>query len=251
MVKGLERFKENFQGYTDQFVLIGGTACDLIMTDAGLPFRATKDLDIVLVLEALSPAFVSAFWEFIRAGEYEAREKASGAKQYYRFAKPGIPEYPAMMELFSRIPDALSIADGSTLTPIPMDEEISSLSAILLDEVYYGFLQSGKKEISGLPIVGAVHLIALKAKAWMDLSERKRRGEPIDRSNIPKHKNDIFRLYQVVDPDFSVGMNPVVQADMVAFLRAMESDDVDLKSLGVRDLSIAFVLADIRRIFGM
>jgi hypothetical protein len=32
--------------------LIGGTACIVIMQEAGLDFRATKDLDIVLYVEA-------------------------------------------------------------------------------------------------------------------------------------------------------------------------------------------------------
>ena len=48
MVKGLGLFKEHFRPYTDRYVLIGGTACDLAFEEAGLSFRATKDLDIVL-----------------------------------------------------------------------------------------------------------------------------------------------------------------------------------------------------------
>lgn len=35
-------------GFEDQYVIIGGTACDLIMENEELPFRATKDIDIVL-----------------------------------------------------------------------------------------------------------------------------------------------------------------------------------------------------------
>lgn len=45
MVTGLDRFSRHFARYTDQYVLIGGTACTLIMQEAGLDFRATKDLD--------------------------------------------------------------------------------------------------------------------------------------------------------------------------------------------------------------
>jgi predicted nucleotidyltransferase len=61
MVKGLEIFRERFRNYSDRYVLIGGTACDLAMREAGLEFRATKDLDIVLCVEALDTAFVEAF----------------------------------------------------------------------------------------------------------------------------------------------------------------------------------------------
>lgn len=61
MVKGLALFREQFRAYTGQYILIGGTACDLLMGEAGLEFRATKDLDIVLSVEALDAEFVRAF----------------------------------------------------------------------------------------------------------------------------------------------------------------------------------------------
>lgn len=57
MVKGLDVFQNWFADHVDQYVLIGGTAASLAMEDAGLDFRATKDLDIVLHVEALTPQF--------------------------------------------------------------------------------------------------------------------------------------------------------------------------------------------------
>ena len=57
MVRGLNIFQEWFAAYADQYVLIGGTTASLTMEEAGLAFRATKDLDIVLHVEALTPAF--------------------------------------------------------------------------------------------------------------------------------------------------------------------------------------------------
>ena len=57
MVKGLDVFQKHFANHADQFILIGGTAATLTMERAGLDFRATKDLDIVLHIEALTPAF--------------------------------------------------------------------------------------------------------------------------------------------------------------------------------------------------
>ena len=45
MVKGLDIFQAWFAEHADQYVLIGGTAASLTMEEAGLPFRATKDLD--------------------------------------------------------------------------------------------------------------------------------------------------------------------------------------------------------------
>jgi hypothetical protein len=113
MVKGLQRFQDHFRDYRDQFVLIGGTACDVLMAEAGLAFRTTKDLDIVLLAESLTPDFGRAFWDFIRHGGYVAREREAGAKQYYRFARPANPDFPVLLELFSRVPDGLRVPVGS------------------------------------------------------------------------------------------------------------------------------------------
>lgn len=61
MVTGMERFRQHFAGYGDAFVVIGGAACDAWFTQAGARFRTTKDIDMVLVLEAVQPGFVRHF----------------------------------------------------------------------------------------------------------------------------------------------------------------------------------------------
>jgi hypothetical protein len=43
MVRGLDRFREQFQAYAGQYVLIGGAACDLLMEEAGLEFRVVEE----------------------------------------------------------------------------------------------------------------------------------------------------------------------------------------------------------------
>ena len=75
MVVGMDLFTEHFQSFTNQYLLIGGGACYRHFEMAGLPFRATKDLDIILIIEALTPEFVNHFWQFIRAGEYAIAQK--------------------------------------------------------------------------------------------------------------------------------------------------------------------------------
>lgn len=50
MTQGLQLIRTAFAGYEDSYVIIGGTACDIIMTDNDLDFRATKDIDMVLIL---------------------------------------------------------------------------------------------------------------------------------------------------------------------------------------------------------
>ena len=249
MVKGLEVFREHFRNFADRYVLIGGTAFDIAMTGAGLPFRATRDLDIVLYVEALDAAFVQAFWEFVRAGGYEVQEKSTGEKQFYRFQKPSNADYPFMLELFSRQPDVLQVADGSHLTPLPIEEDTSSLSAILLDNDYYDFIRAGRQEVDGVPMVGAAQLIALKARAWLDLTERDKRGEKIDSKTIKKHKNDVFRLYQILDPAIDPAAPNIVKNDLREFISRMRGEDVDLKSLGLRTGTRDGILAEIARVY--
>jgi hypothetical protein len=243
-------FKSHFEAFSDRYVLIGGTACFLAMEDAGLEFRATKDLDIVLCVEALDGDFVRAFWDFIRKGKYKIQEKSTGKKQYYRFKNPEDESYPVMIELFSRVPDALTVSEDSHLTPIPMDEEVSSLSAILLDDEYYGFIHDGKQETDGLPVAGPTYLIPLKAKAWLDLTKRREAGETIDQKDINKHKNDVFRLYQIIDPALSISLPGSIGENLRDFLNLMEEGkSVDLKSLGLRRTTLDEVIAKLRSIY--
>ena len=71
MVRGINSFKEWFKGYEEQYAIIGGTACDLLMADEGLAFRATKNIDLVLIVEALDAAFGKRFWEYVISAGYE------------------------------------------------------------------------------------------------------------------------------------------------------------------------------------
>ena len=57
MVKGIDTFREYFRDFTDQYVLIGGAACDISFGNNNVDFRATRDLDVVLIVEALTRAF--------------------------------------------------------------------------------------------------------------------------------------------------------------------------------------------------
>lgn len=66
MVRGIDTFKEFFKGFEDNYVIIGGTACEIHEDLYAQVPRATKDIDIILVVEALSAEFVAKFWEFVK-----------------------------------------------------------------------------------------------------------------------------------------------------------------------------------------
>ncbi len=94
MVRGLEIFKEYFKDYSENYIIIGGTTCDVIIDNAEFEARATRDIDIILIVEALSKEFVQKFWEFINDGDYERREKSEDERKYYRFIKPETVGFP-------------------------------------------------------------------------------------------------------------------------------------------------------------
>ena len=150
MVRGLERFRDAFAAHARQYALIGGTACDLLLAQVDLPFRATKDLDMVLMSEMLDTSFARTFWEFVRAGRYRVAESTDGTPKFYRFSAPQDADFPSMMELFSVGPERLPPAPGVSLTPIPFDGSVTSLSAILLDAMYYAFLKAGVRLVDGV-----------------------------------------------------------------------------------------------------
>ena len=223
MVIGQAIFQVWFKGFEDQYVLIGGTAASITMNEAGQPFRGTKDLDIVLHVEVLTPAFGQRFWEFVQAGGYQQKEGDPLQKPcLYRFQKPLDEGFPYMLELFSRVPDGLRFVPPGHLTPIPMDEQISSLSAILLDEDYYQFVLSGRKNKHGLPSwVGEDRLIPLKALAWMEMNERVQRGETIDSKKINKHLSDVVQLSALLQPNQVIALPNKITANLQIFVQAV------------------------------
>jgi len=225
MVRGFDSFRAWFRGYEDNYVIIGGTACDLLMGAAGDEFRATKDIDIVIISEALNKDFGKQLWEYIKFADYQKRLKSNGAPIYYRFSNPMSSEFPAMIELFSRRLDNIFLPPDAVLTPLPIDDEISSLSAILLDDEYYNFMQTGIINSHDVPILDVSHIIPFKAKAWIELSTKRAQGFPVDSKHIRKHKNDILRLSGLLSSEMKIPLPDKVMADMQFFFSNVDEPE--------------------------
>ena len=222
MVKGIDIFQEYFNEYTDQYVLIGGAACSVSFEEQDINFgRTTKDLDIVLIVEAQTKEFGERFWKFIKDGKYRIRAKSN------RFDKPEDERFPKMIELFSRTNYLLQEENG--LTPIHIDDSVSSLSAILLNDAYYQALMDGRENMRGISVLKPEWIIPFKAKAWLDLREKK----DVDSSDIKKHRNDIIRivsdmvLQKCILPD-------EVRKDMEKFIEQFDVTESELKNLKIR-----------------
>ena len=249
MVAGIDTFREWFKGNESQYAIIGGTACDILMTEEGLDFRATKDIDLVLIIEAMDVSFGRKFWEYIKQAGYEHCNRSTGVPQFYRFSHPASNHYPAIIELFTRKLDAIQLPDDAVLTPLPVDDDISSLSAILLDNDYYEFLKQGKIIVNGVTVLDAAYLIPFKAKAWMDLTERKAAGEHVDSKNIKKHKNDVFRLTELIDTSIKIKVPVGVYDDMQKFIERMSEEQVDVNQLGIVGRTKQQILKEIAELY--
>ena len=238
MVKGLQLFTDYFRDFNESYILIGGAATDIWLDEVSLPFRVTKDLDIILVVEALSEDFVKHFWKFIEEGKYEIQQRSDGTPRVYRFIKPGQEDYPFQVEIFSRKPDISGDFDKAHLVPIPLGEDLSSLSAILMNEVYYSLVKSNSEDFDGLHLAKPAALICLKAKAFLDIKQRldnKDWANGNEKSNLErdykKHRNDIIRTTLILTEKDKIKLEDPLKEDIQKFIEFAQADPPDYKIL--------------------
>lgn len=210
-------------------------------------FRATRDLDMVLIVEALTLEFGEKFWEFIQDGKYRNKATNREKPQFYRFDKPEDDSYPKMIELFCRSDFELHEMTG--ITPIHIDDSVSSLSAILLDDDYYKVLLEGKVVADGLSVLRPEYLILFKAKAYLDLKHRKDSGATVDSNDIKKHKKDVLRIAAELMLENAENLPVSVKSDIHTFIDSLEKDPFDENSLKNYGLKNEDVIEVLRRVF--
>ena len=252
MVRGLDIFKKYFEAYPDNYIIIGGTACDLILDEAGFIPRATKDIDIILIVEALNAGFVKQFWQFIVDGNYERKEKNEDERKYYRFMKPKNIKFPFQIELFARNPDLLDCDGQSYLTPIPVDDNLTSLSAIIMNDDYYHFMLEHSVLGNGLHLANIEALICLKAKAYLEITERIANGSKEDAKQLRKHKGDVFRLAVMLTGNDEFKLPESVKAHLQAFVDVITEELPDkaiFKEIGLNSISVENILKQLIKSF--
>jgi len=254
MVYGIEKFKEFFAEYVGNYVIIGGTACEIFEEQYAQRPRATKDIDIILIVEALSSDFVTKFWEFIQAGSYKQRQKGENQYEYYRFLEPDKENFPFQIELFSRNLGLLNFPEDARITPIPVEDDLSSLSAILMDDDYYQFTIEHSSIEDEVHLASKESLICLKAKAFMEMTERKENGEQVDSKHIIKHKKDVFRLAAMLAPSDNYEVPASLLKDLSDFCKAVSGDvpNADFfKSIGLVKTTGDGLLSQLKKSFGI
>ena len=232
MVNGMESFVKKFKDYADCYTIIGGAACDILMNEADTEFRATKDIDMILLMEARYQEFARVFWAYILEGGYRFGWKNSDKVHFYRFTEPKAG-YPYMIELFSRDPESIDFIPTG-IVPLHIDDDTSSLSAILLNRDYYQFMLEGRKTVAGISVLDAEHLIPFKMYAWLDLKDRKARGEHVNERDLKKHKYDVFRLLQIADRSVPIKTGGLVNENISRFLQEIRTESVPFTQLGMQ-----------------
>ncbi len=226
-MEGLDKFREAFLPFSDSYVIIGGTACEMVLSGTAMRPRATHDIDMIVVVEKLVPEFGRRFWDFIREGQYrpEKYKHAEGEPpryQLYRFVD-GLPGYPQMIELLARHPDVLGEPKGLLIEPIPFDHYVSSLSAIIMDDDFYDFTVSHSILTDGIRHADAAAIIALKTKAYLNLREMKAANMHVNTRDIKKHRSDVLKNL-VVMPQNEIRAPRSVVDSVHAFVESLRQE---------------------------
>ena len=235
MIHGLEHFRARFAEHAENFILVGGVAAYLQLEEAGAPrVRPTKDLDIVLMMKPTGE-FLKAIREYVTEGEYEIQKGDNGQATFYRFQKPKKTEFPIMLELFATAEKSFELFDNQHIIPITTPKDVESLSAILLDEEYYELIQIHAVLKNGINIIDEKALIPFKAKAYLEIKERKE-----DSKNWKKHRGDIINLaVAFLTEDSSVELKGKVRAHFEQFIEQLRVEITPDIVLGACDQKIA------------
>jgi len=188
---------------------------------------ATNDIEMIVIVENMTPEFGQRFWDFIKEAGYRPERRKSEAGEptkyeLYRFVE-GKPDYPEMIELLSRHPDVLGEPLGLVIEPLPLDGDISSLSAIIMDDDFYHFTIANSALTDGIRHASPIALIALKAKAYLNLLSDKARGLHVNTRNIKKHRSDVMKSMVIVENSNVSAPSSIVQC-IREFVAAIRSD---------------------------
>lgn len=111
--------------------------------------------------------------------------------------------------------------------------QVSSLSAILLNDDFYDFMMKGRRTVDGISVLDASYLIPFKMYAWIDLSDRKVRGEHVNEKDLKKHKYDVFRLLEIINADEAIEVSGMVKESIRVFLDRIQEEELSLAQIGL------------------
>ena len=229
MVRGIDLFRDHFADFTDYFTLIGGAACELTLTGT-IGFRATKDIDILVLLEKVDREFAEQFHRFITTGNYSCYISKDENRHFYRFLTSGPSDFPPQIELLSRT--LFPEYPDMKYTPLAEDSYVKSMSAIILGTEYYNYAQTHRVMQRGLPCLDTDALIVFKSAAYLNLREQREKDPKSVRSEeITKHRNDVFRLLTTVIPGQAAEVPEIIKVNLQRFINSFPADDAQWQAI--------------------
>lgn len=233
MVAGFEKFKEHFGAFQDEFIIIGGTAVQLVRGESDHT-RVTRDIDLLVVAERMSAEFSGAFHAFLSAGEYSCYFSKNGKPHFYRFLQPKTEGYPEMIELLS----SAEMDGTAAFMPLP-DVPDASMSAIVLGRSYYEYALAHSTREYGLPCLTREALIVFKAAAYMNLLEEyQKTSDPLRLHDTKKHRRDVFMIVADLEPNARANAPADIQERMQQFIDLWKPANPEwpdvLASIGLR-----------------
>ena len=88
-----------------------------------------------------------------------------------------------------------------------------------------------------------------KAKAYLDLRQRKESGETVDSDDIKKHKKDILRIVTELMLENIANLPATVKSDIDTFIKLLDQEPFDENSLKNYGIENQEVVAALRRVF--
>ncbi|MBU0504972.1 hypothetical protein KJ708_03170 [bacterium] len=211
--QGFDHFCDYLKGLENHYVIIGGGAASILLEEEELTFRATKDVDLVVL--SRSDELNKRILSYVKKGKYQKQESTTVVPRYYRFTKPKDQSCPQVIEIFSRNELELDLKEGQHIIPL-QSKYAERLSAILLDDEYFNLIRDNLLlSETGIPYINSVANICLKAKAYREMTERKKAGnKDVDEKDIQKHLKDIWRLAAVLPNTSTVKLSSAVFKDI-------------------------------------
>jgi hypothetical protein len=253
-VKGLDEFRKHFQGFEAHYRIIGGTACEVYISEAHFVARATKDIDLLIVLENYDEPFNTRLWEFIRNAGYKSLAKDMSEQKFYRFENPTDRRFPVKLELLCRDPHIILLPEGTNISPVSLNDDFSHLSAMVMDDVYYQFVIAHSTVIEGVHIANIESLICLKALAFQNLWKSREAGNKINSDDIKKHKYDVYRLSALLTTD-SIVVPVAIRDSLRSFIAMTVKDETNinkvLQNMRVDNLRYSDAVAALRAKFSL
>ena len=219
MIQGLVNFTDYFKDNKDDYIVIGGLATAMVMNDLGFTFRATKDIDLVVISND-NEEFLKKLLQFINIAGYKTKQRTNHESKHnlFRFFDSDDESYPAQLELFAIHQENSVMFTDNHIIPIETPEYYDDLSAILLDKDYFDLLIEHTTEIEGLHVATPEVLIPLKMHAHLNLLKK-------EHPDNKKHLRDVIRLSTLLDDETSVLLKGAPKNDFIEFMPILEELD--------------------------